>query len=63
MSGFEIIVSHPGIGRDRPDLGEDVRSLAAGSHRIYYRQERKGIVRVLHIQHAARNEARLFGQK
>jgi hypothetical protein len=27
------------------------------------RQERKGIVRVLHIKHAAQDETKFFGQK
>ena len=62
-SRFEIIVSHPSIGRDRPDLGEEVRSLVAGSYRIYYRQEKKGIVRVLHIKQSAPHETKFFGQK
>lgn len=62
-SRFETIVSHPGIGRDRADLGENVRVLVAGSYRIYYRQERNGIIRVLHLRHAARDETKLFGPK
>jgi plasmid stabilization system protein ParE len=60
MRRFTTIVSHPGLGRRRADLGENIRSLVAWSYRIYYRQERKGIVRVLYVKHAARDETKLF---
>ncbi len=34
--------------------------LPVGNHRIYFRQEKKGIVRILHVRHAARDEGKLF---
>jgi plasmid stabilization system protein ParE len=63
MGRFGTIASHPGIGKERADLGENVRALVAGSYRIYYRQERNGIIRMLHVRHAARDETKLFGPK
>jgi plasmid stabilization system protein ParE len=47
-----------------PEAAErDVRALVAGSYRIYYHRPRKGIVRTLHIRHAARDETKLFRLK
>jgi ParE toxin of type II toxin-antitoxin system, parDE len=43
--------------RLRPGL----RSFPVGNYRIYYRQEDKGVVRVLYVRHAARDEKTLFG--
>ena len=63
MNRFTTIASHPGVGRRLVDLGENIRSLVAGNYRLYYRKERKGIVRVLYVRHAARDETKLFGPK
>ena len=49
------------MGRHRPNLGEDMRSLPVNNYRIYYRQDIRGRVRILHVKHAARDEKRLFG--
>ncbi len=63
MNRFEAIVKRPGLGRSRADLGDNIRSLVAGSYRIYYRLERKSTVRVLHVKHAARDEPQFSRQK
>ena|SRR6266496_3462963 len=60
-SRFPLLARNPGIGRSRSDLREGLRSFPVASYRIYYRQEHQGIVRILHIRHAARDEAKLIG--
>jgi len=56
---FAMLARNPRIGRARPDIRQDLRSFATGSYRIYYRQESKGVVRILYVRHAARDEGRL----
>jgi plasmid stabilization system protein ParE len=60
-SQFLFLARNPGAGRSRPELREGLRSFTEGNYRIYYRQERKGIVRILYVRHAARDENKLFG--
>ncbi len=58
---FKLIATNPGIGRRRPDLRAGIRSHVVEAYRIYYSLEGKGIVRILHVRHAARDEQSLFG--
>ena len=58
---FGNIARNPRIGRARPDIRENLRSLAVGGYRIYYRYEENRIVRILYVRHAARDERKLAG--
>jgi toxin ParE1/3/4 len=60
-SVFSFLGKSPSAGRSRPELGEGLRSFPSGNYRIYYRQDTRGVVRVLHVRHAARDEKKLFG--
>jgi toxin ParE1/3/4 len=57
---FPLIGRNPAAGRNRAELGEGLRSFAVGSYRIYYRKDSQGIVRILHVRHAARDERKFF---
>ena len=57
---FPLLAANPAMGRRRPNLGEAMRSFPVTNYRIYYRQDRRGGVRILHVKHAARNEKKLF---
>jgi len=59
-SKFSLIVSYPGIGRCRPELGPEIRSFPVQNYRIYYRQDKGGIVRILYVRHAKRDESRML---
>ena len=47
---FSRILNFPDIGPARPDIGERMRSLPVGEHRIFYERESQSILilRVLH---------------
>ncbi|HMD99569.1 MAG TPA: type II toxin-antitoxin system RelE/ParE family toxin [Terriglobia bacterium] len=60
-SKFSLLAACPGIGRRRPELGPEIRSFPVHNYRIYYRQEKRGIVRILYVRHAKREESRMFG--
>jgi len=57
---FPLLAANPAMGRHRPNLGESMRSFPVGNYRIYYRHERRGGLRILHVKHAARDERKLF---
>ena len=57
---FPVIAANPGMGRLRPNLGEAVRSFPIRNYRVYYRQDSRGVVRILHVKHSARDEIKLF---
>jgi toxin ParE1/3/4 len=57
---FSFLAKNPGVGRRRSELREGLRSFPVRNYRIYYRQEKKGIVRILYVRHAARDERKLF---
>lgn len=59
-STFQILAEQPMMGRQRPELGDDIRSFPMSRYVIYYQPwpDGVGIVRVLH---AARDVARLIG--
>ena len=56
-SKFSLLGALPGIGLRRPELGPDIRSFAVRNYRIYYRQEKRSIVRILYVRHARRDKA------
>ena len=55
---FSMIAKNPGIGRNRTEFRETLRSVPVGNYRIYYRHETSGILRILSVRHAARDEKR-----
>jgi toxin ParE1/3/4 len=57
---FPLLAANPAMGRHRPNLGEAIRSFPVSNYRIYYRQDRRGGLRILHVKHAARDERKLF---
>jgi toxin ParE1/3/4 len=59
-SVFPLLAASPKMGRHRPNLGEGMRSFPVANYRIYYRQDSRGRVRILHIKHAARDENKLL---
>ena len=62
-SRFSMLAKNPRGGRSRSELRPGLRSFSVGSYRIYYRQEKRGIVRMLYVRHTARDETELFGSK
>jgi toxin ParE1/3/4 len=60
-STFPLLAANPGMGRHRPNLGEGMCSFPVRNYRIYYRQDSRGHVRILHVKHAARDERKFFG--
>lgn len=58
---FPMIVLNPRIGRHRPNLGEGGRSLPISNYLVYYRRDKRGVIRILHVRHAARDEKKIFG--
>ncbi len=59
-SKFSVLAASPGIGRRRPELGPEIRSFPVQNYRIYYRQEKRGLVRILYVRHAKREEFKMF---
>jgi toxin ParE1/3/4 len=57
---FPLLAASPKMGRHRPNLGEAMRTFPVANYRIYYRQDSRGRVRILHVKHAARDENKLF---
>lgn len=57
---FSFIARNPGAGRSRAELREGLRSFSTGNYRICYRRETEGILRILHVRHAGRDESKLF---
>ena len=47
---LRLLSDHPGLGRERPELGEGLRSFTVGNYVLYYRSIADGIelVRLLH---------------
>ena len=60
-SKFSLLAASPGIGRRRPELGLEIQSFPVQNYRIYYRQEKRGIVRILYVRHAKREESGMLG--
>lgn len=53
------VAEMPQIGRIRPELGENVRSLPEGNYVIFYKERRDGI-EILRVIHPARNLRRAW---
>ena len=49
-SVFALLLANPRMGRARPEIGGDVRSLVIGSHLAFYRAVETGI-EILRIRH------------
>jgi toxin ParE1/3/4 len=56
VSRFGILAENPRLGRQRSDLADGLRSFPVGYYRIYYRPETSGVLRILYVRHAARQE-------
>ena len=59
-SKLSVLAASPGIGRHRPELGPEIRSFPVRNFRIYYREEKRGLVRILHVRHAKREESKML---
>ncbi len=60
MERFSLLVSTPGMGRRREEMGSGVRSFPVGNYVIYYRRT-KGGLRISRVLHGARDAGRFFG--
>jgi toxin ParE1/3/4 len=56
---FPLIAEYPDVGRICPRISAGVRVFLASKYLIYYRKER-GVVKILHILHGARDQASAF---
>lgn len=56
---FEILAENPKIGRERPEIKQDLRSFPEGSYLILYR-EWAGIVAIVRVLHGARDLDEIF---
>ncbi len=52
---FQWIAERPMLGRARPELGEDVRSLIGNRYFIFYRARATGGVSILRIIHQSQD--------
>ena len=57
--GFRNLADHPFIGRERPELGVDLRSRAVENYVIIYRPVASG-VEIVRVINGARDISRLF---
>lgn len=53
-TSFARLLGHPRIGRWRPELGIEIRSLAVGSNVIFYRAT-PGAVETMRVLHGSRD--------
>jgi toxin ParE1/3/4 len=58
---FRKLSTMPGLGRKRPELGQDIRSFPTGRYVIYYRVVEQGI-QLMRIIHGARDVEKMFNQ-
>jgi toxin ParE1/3/4 len=56
---FELLADNAKIGRERPELKEDLRSFPEGNYLIFYR-EWSGIVAIVRVLHGARDLDEIF---
>ncbi len=56
---FPLIAEFPQAGRACEEIADDVRVFPAEKYLIYYKKER-GVVKILHILHGARDQRRAF---
>jgi toxin ParE1/3/4 len=59
---FDLLADQPQLGRERPELGEGIRSFPIGRYLVYYRALRDGI-EIERVLHSARDIIRLFRQE
>ena len=57
---FELLVEQPRMGRNRPEVGEGVRSFVVESYVIYYRYE--GDVLIARVLHGRRDQAAAWSE-
>lgn len=57
--GMSLLVDNPAMGRERPDLAENLRSFRVEEYIIYYYPVEYGID-VARIVHGSRDASRLF---
>jgi toxin ParE1/3/4 len=57
---FELLAAHNKMGRERPELKEDLRSFPEGNYVIFYRRW-AGEIAIVRVLHAARDVDELFG--
>ena len=57
--GMSLLSDNPAMGRERPDLSENLRSFRVEEYIIYYYPQENGI-EVARIAHGARDASRLF---
>ncbi|MFA6019950.1 MAG: type II toxin-antitoxin system RelE/ParE family toxin [Rhodospirillales bacterium] len=50
----DLLAGTPGMGRERPELGNGVHSFPVGNHTIFYKPTLTGIV-LLRVLHGARD--------
>ncbi|MBD2509408.1 type II toxin-antitoxin system RelE/ParE family toxin [Nostoc sp. ATCC 53789] len=58
---FRKLAAMPGIGRNRPELGEGIRSFSSGNYVIFYRTVEGGI-QIMRVLHGARDIEKIFAQ-
>jgi toxin ParE1/3/4 len=55
-----MLAGAPAMGRNRPELGPDIRSFVADRHVIFYRPSRPAGIEVVRVLHGARDVDALF---
>ena len=55
LERFPVLAERPMMGRPRPELGPELRSIPVGNHLIVYRPTDSGVV-ILHIRDSRRRE-------
>ncbi|BDI20174.1 hypothetical protein ANSO36C_59760 [Nostoc cf. commune SO-36] len=58
---FRKLAAMPGIDRNRPELGEGIRSFPSGNYVIFYRTVEGGI-QIMRVLHGARDIEKIFAQ-
>jgi toxin ParE1/3/4 len=57
---MELLAAFPLIGRDRPELGPQIRSFPFDSYVVFYRPSDTGVV-ILRVLHGSRDVEVVFG--
>ena len=62
---FEKLITHPKMGRTRPEIREGLRSIVKGYHVVFYRimRDRIRIVRILHGSRDLPNQFKGYEKK
>lgn len=56
-----LYAAHPGLGRRRPELGNDIRSFPHGAYIVYFSPESDGIM-IRRVLHSARDISEEFSK-